>query len=75
MRLVCAIYYMNDLVYIRCYDSWAEDCIKESLWLCAEFVCALPANGCRFYIREDRLSFALVLDPMMTRRPKLDYIL
>ena len=46
---------------------------QEQLWLCAEAVGACAANTAHFYIREDRLSFALLVDPTMTHRPKNDY--
>jgi hypothetical protein len=62
-------------MYIRAYDSWADESTKEQLWLCAEWVSAGRAGPTRFYIREDRLSFAHLIDSQLVPRPKDDYIL
>jgi hypothetical protein len=59
---------------IKCYDSWADPDTQQAVWLCAEWICALPAHGIRFYIREDRVSLALLADPQLNPRPKLDMI-
>ena len=58
---------------VLCYQTWADMPTQEQLWLCAEAVGALPANCARFYIREDRLSWALLLDPDMRHIKNLDY--
>jgi len=60
---------------VYCYQTWANPLIQEQLWLCSEAVCALPAGAARFYIREDRLSFAYILDPTMRHIRQLDYYL
>ena len=43
----------------------------EQLNYCAQSYCVL-ALGIRWYIREDRLSLALLADPTLAPRPKLD---
>jgi len=58
---------------VYCYQTWAPIETQEQLWLCAEGISAMPAGCCRFYIPEDRLSFALILDPTMRHIPSLDY--
>jgi hypothetical protein len=66
------IYYMR----VYCYQSWSDPATQEQLWLCAEAMCAGPIASCnRFYIREDRLSFALLLDSEMRHLRDLDYYL
>ena len=52
---------------LLCYRSCASMDTQEQLWLCAEYVHALLIESyAEFYIREDKLSFALMLDPHMT---------
>jgi hypothetical protein len=46
---------------------------QEQLWLCSEAVSAMPAHCARFYIREDRLSWAMLLDPHMRHIKEMDY--
>jgi len=58
---------------IYCYTSLADSRTREQLWLCAEWATVLPI-GTRFYIREDRLSFALLIDSQMKPVSKFDYI-
>jgi len=58
---------------VYCYHTWATMDTQEQLWLCAEAVGAMPAHSACFYIREDRLSWALLLDPTMRHMPKNDY--
>jgi hypothetical protein len=59
---------------VYCYQTWADQPTQEQLWLCAEAVCAGPITACnRFYIREDRLTWAKMLDPTMTHCSKYDY--
>lgn len=60
---------------ILCYDSFATGEVRELIWLNAEFMSSSSIDFVRFYIREDRIAFALLLDPDMIRRPKEDYIL
>lgn len=60
---------------VLCYQTWADKTTQEQLWLCAEAVGAMPAGCARFYIREDRLSFALLLDPDMRHIKNLDYVI
>ena len=62
-------------MYIRCYRSWASTEVQEQLWLCAEYAHAYSVRGvCEFYIREDKLSFALLVDPLMTHIRDKDFI-
>jgi len=60
---------------VYCYQTWADKTTQEQLWLCAEAVSALAGGAARFYIREDRVSFALMLDPHMRHLRDLDYYL
>ena len=61
---------------LLCYRTSADMAIQEQLWLCSEYVHAVCiAPYAEFYIREDRLSFALILDPTMVHVKHKDYIL
>ncbi len=61
---------------VYCYQTWCDEATREQLWLCAEAFGAGPVTACnRFYIREDRLSWALMLDPTMRHIKDLDYYL
>ena len=60
---------------VYCYQTWAEAATQEQLWLCSEAVSAMPEHCARFYIREDRLSFAFLLDPTMRHIKDMDYYL
>jgi len=65
-----AIYTMR----LLCYDSYTTDPdVMDQLGYCAYSYSALPV-GIRFYIREDRLSLALLADCQLVPRPKLDLI-
>ena len=51
---------------LLCYRSCASLDVQEAVWLCAEYVHAYSVQGyLEFYIREDKLSFALLVDPLM----------
>ena len=56
-----------------CYDCWADEQVKESIWLCSLWASALPAGGVRFWIPENRVGLALLADIELVPRPKLDY--
>ena len=58
---------------VYCYQTWADMPTQEQLWLCSEAVCAMPAHCARFYIREDRLAWAFLLDPTMRHIKEMDY--
>jgi len=59
----------------KCYRSWASEDIQEQIWQLASYVHAYSVRGvCEFYIREDRLSFALLVDPFMTHIRTKDFI-
>jgi hypothetical protein len=58
---------------VYCYHTWAVIDTQEQIWLCSEAVGAGAANTAYFYIREDRLSWAFMLDPTMRHMPKNDY--
>ena len=61
---------------LLCYRTCAEYSVQEQLWLCAEYVHAVSVEPyAEFYIREDRLSFALLIDPLMVHVYKKDMIL
>jgi hypothetical protein len=62
------------MMYIRCYESYADIDTKEQLWLCAEYISAMPGNAVRFYILESKLSFALLIDPGMRHIRREDLI-
>ena len=59
---------------VYCYQTWADAPTQEQLWQCADAMCAGPVTACnRFYIREDRLSWARLLDPSMKHLKEMDY--
>jgi hypothetical protein len=61
--------------YIRCYRSCASYEVQEQIWLCAEYVHAVSVEPyAEFYILEDRVWFALLIDPHMVHLPKKDLI-
>ena len=61
---------------VYCYQSWSDPTTQQQLWLCSDAMSAGPIRACnRFYIREDLLSFALLLDPLMRHMRELDYYL
>ena len=57
---------------ILCYHSYADDDTCEQLYLLSEWVSTMPL-GLRFYIREDRASFALLIDSYLKPVPLWDY--
>ena len=60
---------------LLCYRTCADYSVQEQIWLCAEYVHALSIEPyAEFYIREDKLSFALLLDPYMIHVHKKDLI-
>ena len=60
---------------LYCYRTCAEYSVQEQLWLCAESVSAISVEPyAEFYIREDRLAWALLIDPHMTHVYKKDMI-
>jgi hypothetical protein len=60
---------------VYCYQSWTSDPdLKQALWLCSQYFSAGPIDCVnRYYIREDRRSFALLIDPTMRHLKDLDY--
>ena len=59
----------------KCYRSSASMAIQEQVWQYASYVHAYAVKGtCEFYIREYRLSFALLVDPFMTHIRTKDFI-
>jgi hypothetical protein len=53
-------------VKLLCYRSHASMEVQEQLWLCSLYVHALAIESyAEFYIREDRLAWALIVDPFM----------
>ena len=67
-----AIYYM-DYHYVHCYESLADSEVNEQLWLYAEWMSTVP-GAIRFYIREDRVTLALIINPNMRRIPREDWL-
>jgi hypothetical protein len=65
-----AIYYTMRAL---CYDCWADEQVKEQIWLCSLWAEALAAGGVRFWIPENRVSLALLADFELKPRPKFDY--
>jgi hypothetical protein len=60
---------------LLCYRSSASEDVQEQVWKLSEYVHAYAVKGtCEFYIREDRLSFALLIDPFMTHIRTKDFI-
>jgi len=58
-----------------CYRSCASVDVQQQVWLLSEYVHALSTRGSlEFYIREDKLSFALLCDPVMTHIHTKDFI-
>ena len=65
-------------MYIMCYDSWADPVTKQQLWnlikqgdegwISDRLVCT------RIWIPERLVSFALLMDSTLERRPREDYI-
>ena len=59
---------------LYCFDSYTDDPdVMDQLGYCA-YSYSVLAVGIRFYIREDRLSLALLADCQLVPRPKLDLI-
>ena len=59
---------------LLCYDSYTKDPdVMQVLGSCSYCYYAQPL-GIRFYIREDRVSLALLADSQLVRRPTLDYV-
>jgi hypothetical protein len=75
-----AIYYTigANLMYIRCYSTWADDDTKEQLWLAIKpngWMSAGPIKSqCYFYIPETVESWCKIIDPLLTHIPANDYI-
>ena len=66
-----AIYYTMRLL---CYDSYTTDpLVMDQLNYCAHSYSVQPL-GIRWFIREDRLSLALLADANLVPRPTLDWI-
>ena len=60
---------------IRCYRSSAEYAVQEQVWQCSEYVHAMSVEPyAEFYIREDRVFFALMIDPSMRHIASKDLI-
>ena len=61
-------------MYIRCYESSADDATKQQLWLCAEYISVMPGSAVRFFILEHKLAWAMLIDPYMRHIDKEDLI-
>jgi hypothetical protein len=62
-------------MYIRCYESTAEADVKEQLWLLSEYMSASSGGAVRFYILDNKLTWALIVDPAMRHIHSEDLIL
>ena len=61
---------------LLCYRTSASYEVQEQIWLCAEYVHAVSVEPyAEFYIREDKLAWALLIDPHMVHVYKKDMIL
>jgi len=59
----------------KCYRSSASEAVQEQVWQYSSYVHAYAIKGtCEFYIREDKLSFALLIDPFMRHIRTKDFI-
>lgn len=59
----------------KCYRSSADIDIQEQVWLYASYVHAYSVKGwVEFYIREDRVTWALLVDPFMRHISTKDFI-
>ena len=66
-------------MYIRCYHSWASAAQQEQLWNLIRqgdrgWMSTLTPGVVRWYIPEELVSFALLIDGGLVRKSKLDYI-
>lgn len=65
-------------MYILCYDSYADSVTKQQLWqLIKQGELGFISDrliSLRIWIPADLVSFALLIDPTLVRRPKEDYI-
>lgn len=69
--LLCIVdIYMMRLLCYDCYST--DDYVKDQVFLSSAWVSAQPL-GLRYYIREDRLSLALLADCYLVARPRFDY--
>ena len=69
----CTSFTSVSIMRLLCYDCYSDDdSSKEFLFKCSAWVSAQPL-GLRYYIREDRLSLALLADCYLVPRPTEDY--
>lgn len=60
---------------LLCYRSSASEDVQEQVWQCSEYVHAYSIKGyLEFYIREDRVNWALLIDPLMRHIRDKDFI-
>ena len=60
---------------LLCYRSSASEDVQEAVWKCSEYVHAYSIKGyLEFYIREDRVNWALLIDPFMRHIRDKDFI-
>ena len=59
----------------KCYRSSASEDVQEKVWQYSEYVHAYSIKGyLEFYIREDRVNWALLIDPFMRHISTKDFI-
>lgn len=67
-------------MYIRCYDSRGPESVQDQLWRLVRqgavgWMSAYAVQGyIRWYIPEDRVSLALLIDSELVARPEFDYL-
>ena len=60
---------------LYCYRTCAPIAVQEQIWLFSEYVHALAVEPyAEFYIREDRVCMARILDPHMVHVRTKDLI-
>ena len=60
------------MMRLFCYHSYTKcETTQQVLFKCSYGISCMPL-GVRYYIREDRLSLALLADPLMEYRPLFD---
>ena len=60
-----------------CYSSFADDHTRERVWRLIQHMGWISDryDHIQFYIPEDLVCFALLIDPTLSRRAREDYIL
>ena len=59
---------------LYCFDSYTVDPLVQDYMCYCSYSYTTQPLGLRYYIREDRLSLALLADTLLVPRPTLDRI-